>query len=98
MSETKHTKQEIARIVEEFRNSRQTRAQFSKQHGIHPTTLDSWRRKSAPRMVKVNLANPQQARQPSSFTLTLGNGRRIDCGWGFDQAELSSLIRIAETA
>ena len=97
MAESKHTKQEILGIVEEFRNSRQTRAQFSKQHGIHATTLDSWRRKSSPRMVKVNLAS-LQATQQSAFTLTLGNGRRIDCGWGFDQAELSSLIRIAETA
>ena len=98
MADSKHTKQQIARIVEEFRNSKQTRAQFSEQHGIHPTTLDSWRRKSSPRLVKVNLASPQHAAQPGSFTLTLGNGRRIDCGWGFDQAGLSSLIRLAESA
>ena len=98
MAESKHTKQQIALIVEEFRSSGQTRSEFSKQHGIHPTTLDSWRRKNATRLVKVNLSRPQHTAQPSSFTLTLANGRRIECNWGVPSNELSELIRLAERA
>ena len=32
------------------------------------------------------------------FTLSLANGRRIECGWGFADGELARLIRIAESA
>ena len=98
MAESKHSKQQIARIVEEFTGSGQTRAQFSKQHGIHPTTLDSWRRKSPARLVKVHLARPQREPHQGTFTLTVANGRRIECSWDFAPDELTALIRLAEQA
>ena len=34
----------------------------------------------------------------SSFSLVLRNGRRIESGWTFREAELTRLIRIVEAA
>ena len=97
MAQSKHSKQQIARIVEEFAASGKTRTEFSRQHGIHPTTLDSWRRKQTPRLIPVKLT-PTPATPHRAFTLTLSNGRRLECPSGFQPAELRSLILIAETA
>ena len=36
--------------------------------------------------------------EPNGFTLVLGNGRRIESGWRFGEAELARLIRIAEAS
>jgi hypothetical protein len=33
---------------------------------------------------------------PSVFTLVLANGRRIESGWNFGEAEMTRLIRVAE--
>jgi hypothetical protein len=41
------------------------------------------------------LAAPEPA---AGFALVLGNGRRIESGWRFGDAELARLIRIAEGA
>jgi hypothetical protein len=41
------------------------------------------------------------AKAPESdrgFVLVLGNGRRIESGWRFGDAELARLIRVAEGA
>jgi hypothetical protein len=45
--------------------------------------------------VAVKVVNPEPAPQ---FTLSLANGRRIECSWRFADAELARLIRIAESA
>jgi len=34
----------------------------------------------------------------TGFVLMFGNGRRIASGWGFEDAELARLIRVAESA
>jgi len=61
------------------------------------TTLDYWRRvQSRPaRLVKVKVAASELAR---GFILSLANGRRIESGWKFAEAELARLIRVAEGA
>ena len=46
-------------------------------------------------MVAVKVANGESA---ASFSLSLANGRRIECSWRFADAELARLIRIAESA
>jgi hypothetical protein len=43
--------------------------------------------------VKINNAEPEPY-----FTLSLANGRRIECSWRFADVELARLIRIAESA
>lgn len=46
-------------------------------------------------MVKVEVARSEPA---GHFTLSLANGRRIESSWRFTDAELTRLIRIAESA
>ena len=48
-------------------------------------------RKGKPRLARVTVT-------PSvgTFTLVLRNGRRIESGWNFGDADLARLVRIAE--
>ena len=89
---------EMRRVVEEFRASGLTRREFCSQRGIALTTFDYWRRqlRSKPRLVKVEVAQPEAALH--CFTLRLANGRSIESSWRLDEEELARLIRIAERA
>jgi hypothetical protein len=89
---------EMKRVVEEFLSSGLTRREFCSQRGIALTTFDYWRTqlRSKPRLVKVEVARPDQAAQ--SLTLRLANGRSIENLWRFDEEALARLIRIAERA
>jgi len=88
---------DVRGILREFENSGLTRREFCRRHGIALTTLDYWRRRNArpPRLVEVEVAPGEGAGQ---FTLALVNGRRIESSWGFADAQLARLIRIAESA
>ena len=85
---------EMRRLLEEYAASGLTRREFGRRHGIALTTLDYWRRReSRPlRLVEVEVAPGEGAGQ---FTLALANGRRIESSWGFADAQLARLIRIA---
>lgn len=87
------------RLVEEFEGSSLTRRQFCERNHIPMTTLDYWRWKKAqaskPRLVEVAV----EAEQPSpGFAVVLGNGRRIESAWAFQEPALSRLIRLLEGA
>ena len=95
---------EMRRVLEEYESSGLTRREFCQRRGIALTTFDYWRREHAmkpqkqarrPRMVAVAVANAEAG---PNFTLSLANGRRIECSWRFADAELARLIRIAESA
>ena len=51
--------------------------------------------KTKPRLARVTVAAEPVA-VPSSFTLTLRNGRSIETGWNFSESDLARLIRVAE--
>jgi len=87
------------RLLEEFERSGLTRRQFCERRNIPMTTLDYWRWKNAqtakPRLVQVAV----ETEQPSAgFAVVLGNGRRVESTWAFDEPQLSRLIRILESA
>jgi hypothetical protein len=95
---------EMRRVLEEYTASGQRRREFCQQRGITLTTFDYWRREHnvqrrkqerRPRMVAVRVANAEPGQR---FTLSLANGRRIECSWQFAEVELARLIRIAESA
>jgi len=89
--------EKIRQTVEEFHNSGLTRREFCQRHRIPVTTLDYWRRRQSlpTRLVEVEV----EAREPSpGFSVSLSNGRRIESGWGFAEADLARLIRIVESA
>ena len=88
---------DVRGILREFENSGLTRREFCQRHGIPLTTLDYWRRRQSrpPRLVEVEVAPRESA---AGFALVLVNGRRIESSWGFAEAQLAGLIRIAESA
>ena len=97
MSKQRRSADQIRRMVEEFRGSGLTRREFCQRHHIAVTTLDYWRRSQPrnPRLVEVEVAASEA---PRGFILILANGRRIESGWGFAEAELTRLIQVAERA
>jgi hypothetical protein len=97
MRKQKRSFEEIRRTIEEFRSSGLTRREFCQHRQIAVSTLDYWRRAQAgqPRLIEVEVGASEPA---PGFTLSLANGRRIESGWRFADAELARLIRIAESA
>ena len=80
-------------MVDGFATSGMTRREYCAKHGIAVSTLDYWRLKRRPKLVRVAV-DPDQA--GTGFTLTLANGRRIESSWNFAEADLRRLIRAVE--
>src|SRR4051794_13267371 len=95
----RRSEEQIEQLVEQYQASGLTQLEYSRQTGVVLSTLGRYlRRHTSPeqRLVRVNVAS---APEPSSaFALVLGNGRRIETNWRFADAELSRLIRVAESA
>ena len=97
---TRRSAEEVQRLLEEFRQSGETRAAFCRRLGIAVTTLDYYRHRRVPqaraRLARVKLT--AQSSDPSAaFVLVLRNGRRIETNWNFRDADLARLIRIADS-
>jgi hypothetical protein len=102
----KRTAEEVERLLNGYEQSGLSRQEYCQGEGIPVTTFDYYRQRStrkaaaqrraaASGLVKVKLeAAPIQAQ--SVFSLVLANGRRIESGWSFSEADLARLIRIAE--
>ena len=99
----KRTAAERAKLVEMYRNRDQatTRKEFCRIHNLPLTTLDSWlrhvRENGRQKLVAVEVTS-NSGHSAGNFTIILANGRRIEAGWQFTDAELSRLIRVAEKA
>ena len=87
-------KEEKRRICEGYATSGMTRREYSAKHGIGVSTLDYWRSKRKAKLVRIAVEERQVG---PGFTLTLGNGRRIESSWQFAEADLKRLIRTAES-
>jgi hypothetical protein len=85
------SKEEKRRLIEGYAASGMTRREYCAKHGIAVSTLDYWRLKRRPKLVRVAV---DQA--GTGFTLTLANGRRIESSWNFAEADLRRLIRAVE--
>lgn len=92
----RRTAEEIAELVERYRASGMTQAAYCREAGLGLSTLDRYLRRArkGQRLVRVRLESPRA--QGQGFTLVLGNGRRIESGWEFNETELGRLIRVAE--
>lgn len=85
---------EIRGVVEGYTASGMTRREYCEKHSISISTLDYWRRRQRrkPKLVEVAIET-----QPlGGFALVLTNGRRIESSWGFAEADLLRLVRVAE--
>lgn len=93
----RRTAQEIEELLEGYRTSGMTRVAYCQQVGMALSTLGRYLRQSSGKrqgLVRVKL---EAAMEPHpSFVLVLRNGRRIESGWQFHDADLVRLIRIAE--
>ena len=91
--------EEIKQLVEQYRASGLTQIEFCRQNEIALSTLGRHLRRgggSEQQLIRVDLGSVSEPR--AGFVLVLGNGRRIESGWRFGEAELASLIRVAESA
>ena len=95
----RRSEEEIEQVLEQYRASGLTQIEYCRQTGMVLSTLGRYlRRGNRPeqRLVEVELRSSAVA--ATGFALVLGNGRRIESGWGFGEAELTRLIRVAENA
>jgi hypothetical protein len=92
--------EEIEQVLEQYRTSGLTQIEYCRQTGMVLSTLGRYlRRRSGveqPSLIRVDVESSAEPEQ--GFTLVLGNGRRIESGWQFGDAELARLIRVAEGA
>ena len=90
---------EIQQVVEQFRASGLSQMEYCRQTGMVLSTLGRYlRRMQRPEQQLVRVKVEAPAEPGAGFVLMLGNGRRIASGWGFGDAELVRLIRVAENA
>jgi hypothetical protein len=97
---TRRSAEEVQHLLEEFRQSGESRTAFCRRHAIPVTTLDYYRHRqnlqARPRLARVQLTAP--ASDPAAtFCLVLRNGRRIESTWNFRDADLARLIGIADS-
>jgi len=89
--------EEIEQMLEQYRTSGLTQIEYCRQAGIALSTLGRHLRRhdgTGQRLIRVRVGS---ATEPDrGFVLVLGNGRRIESGWRFGDAELARLIRVAE--
>ncbi len=96
MERRRRSEAEIQELLENYRTSGKTQEEYCRQTGVGRSTLDRYlrRERNGQRLIRVSLeAAPEQDR---GFVLVLSNGRRIESGWRFGDAELARLIRVAE--
>jgi hypothetical protein len=96
-------RREASEIVAEYRRSGQTRRGYCEKAGLTETALDYYLRRErqraareeAPELVALEVEAPAPERS-AGFTLVLRNGRRIESGWSWPEAELRRLVALAE--
>jgi hypothetical protein len=95
----RRSSEEVQEVLEQFRASGLSQIEYCRQTGMVLSTLGRYlRRRNKPeqQLVRVKVEAPLEP--GTGFVLMLGNGRRIASGWGFGEAELARVIRIAESA
>src|ERR687898_1316467 len=95
----RRTAAEIDELVGRYRASGLSRMEFSQREGLPISTLHRYVRQRSngsdgQRLVRVHVETASE--RDRGFALVLGNGRRIEACWGFEEAELARLIRVAE--
>jgi len=96
---SRRSTEEIQQILERYRASGLSQLEYCRQTGMVLSTLGRYLRGSRrpeQQLVRVKVEAPPEP--GTDFVLMLGNGRRIASGWGFEEAELARLIRVAESA
>lgn len=89
----------IEQLLEQYRTSGLTQIEFCRQTGTVLSTLVRYlRRNRTPEQQLIRVKVEAAPESAATFVVVLGNGRRIESGWRFEDLGLARLIRIAETA
>jgi hypothetical protein len=86
-------------VVGQYRASGLTQIEYCRRTGMVLSTLGRYLRRSSgaeQQFLRVNVASAPEA--GAGFVVVLGNGRRIESGWRFGDADLARLIRVADGA
>src|SRR5215475_4123367 len=95
----RRSREEIEQIVEGFRASGLSKIEYCRQSGVVLSSLGRYLRRSeisGQRLVRVKVETP--VAPDTGFVLMLVSGRRIASSWGFADADMARLIRLAENA
>jgi len=93
----RRSKEEIIRVVEQYRSSGMTRAEFCRRAGIPVATMGNYCRRHAGRgLVRVEVEAVEK--QSGQIAIVLGSDRRVEIGADFDDATLMRVIRAVEAA
>jgi hypothetical protein len=90
---------EIEQLLEQYRTSGLTQIEYCRQAGMALSTFGRYLRRRGvdqQQLMRVNVESDTES--GAGFALVLGNGRRIESGWRFGEAELAHLIRVVEGA
>jgi hypothetical protein len=90
---------EIEQVLEQYRTSGLTQIEYCRQAGMALSTFSRYLRRRGvdqQQLMRVNVES--DAESGAGFALVLSNGRRIESGWRFGEAELARLIRVVEGA
>src|SRR3954469_18283023 len=82
--------EEIQQVLEEYQASGMTRIAYCQQSGVALSTLDRYLRRhggTRQRLIRVRVAKAPESDR--GFVLVLGNGRRIESGWRFGDADMA---------
>jgi|ERR1041385_4604750 hypothetical protein len=91
--------EEIKELVEKYQASGLTQMEYCRQTGMVLSTLGRYlRRRSSQAQQLIRVEVESAPEQLAGFALVLANGRRIETGWGFGDADLARVIRVAESA
>jgi len=91
--------EEIEQLLEQYRASGLTQSAYCRQTGMVLSTLGRYlRRGTGAEQQLIRVSVESTAEPAAGFALVLGNGRRIESAWGFEEGALARLIRIAEGA
>jgi len=81
---SRRTEAEIRKLVADYENGRQSRADYCARHGLPVTTLDYYRRKvrlDTPVLLEVDLREVQETAWGHGVSVVLGNQRRVEIAW-----------------
>jgi hypothetical protein len=89
---------EIEQVLEQYRTSGLTQIEYCRQAGMALSTFSRYLRRGVDQQQLMRVNVESDAGSGAGFALVLGNGRRIESGWRFGEAELARLIRVVEGA
>ncbi len=102
----RRSRQEVQRLVEEFRRSGLERTEFAESIGVHVNTLYKWVRQESRQMahsaqvaipVRVRTVSTPSAGATPVLEVTLAGGRTIRVHGKFDRKTLLDLVDALET-